>query len=77
MKNVTLSVEDRVLERAREVARRRGTTLNALIREYLAELAGEKRRERAVQTLERLWAENAGNSRGEKIRREDLYAGRV
>jgi hypothetical protein len=73
MKNVTLSVEDTVLERAREAAEKRGKSLNALIREYLEELGGRNRRSTAAQTLQRLWAESSGRSGGRKIRREDAY----
>jgi hypothetical protein len=44
VKNVTLSADERVLERAREVARRRATTLNSLFRAWLTELAAEPTR---------------------------------
>jgi hypothetical protein len=40
MKNITLSADERLIERARREAERRGTSLNQLIRDYLAELAG-------------------------------------
>lgn len=36
MKNVTLSVPEHVLQLARKYAKDRGTTLNAMIREFLA-----------------------------------------
>lgn len=77
MKNVTLSVSENVLERARDAARRRGKTLNALIREYLEELAGTKKRARAVEELSRLWTEGGGHSGGQKIRRDEAYEGRA
>jgi hypothetical protein len=53
VKNVTLSVEDRVLERARELARRRSTTLNQMFRDWLAELTAERSRKERFELLMR------------------------
>jgi hypothetical protein len=53
MKNVTLSAEDRVLERARELARRRSTTLNQMFRDWLAELTAERARKDRFEGLMR------------------------
>lgn len=39
MKNITLAVEDDVLDRARVVAAERRTTVNAMVREFLTEIA--------------------------------------
>jgi hypothetical protein len=36
MKNVTLSIDDRVLDRARKLAAERGTSVNQMVRDYLA-----------------------------------------
>ena len=55
MKNVTLSVDERVLERARSVARRRATTLNQLFRDWLEELTAERgRKDRFDDLMHRL-----------------------
>ena len=35
MKNVTLSIDDKVLDRARKLAAERGTSVNRMIREFL------------------------------------------
>ena len=51
VKNITLSAEENLIEQAREIARARRTTLNQLFREWLADLAGSKDRERAVSQL--------------------------
>lgn len=75
--NLTLSVDDRLVERAREVARQQGTSLNALIRQYIETLAGRRSGEELVRELDRLWSEGSGRSGGERIRREDAYAGRL
>ena len=37
MKNITLSAEEDLIKRAREIARSRGTTLNSAFREWLRE----------------------------------------
>ncbi len=39
MKNITLAVEDDVLEKARIVAAERRTTVNAMVRDFLTEIA--------------------------------------
>ena len=55
MKNVTLSAEDRLLERARELARRRSTTLNQMFRDWLGELTAERtRKDRYEELMRRL-----------------------
>ena len=40
MKNVTLSAEDHLIDRAREVAREQHKTLNDMFREWLAQVSG-------------------------------------
>jgi hypothetical protein len=42
-KNVTLSAEESLIERARDKARKQRTTLNALFREWLSSGASRKR----------------------------------
>jgi len=74
--NLTLSVDDRTLERAREVAREQGTSVNALIREYLERLAGARTGAQTLADLERQWAEKLGHS-GRRVRRDDLYEDRL
>ena len=52
MSNVTISVPDQLLEAARQRAAARGTSLNALLREYLAAYAGgEEERLRPFREL--------------------------
>jgi len=51
MKNITLAVEEDVLDRARLVAAQKRTTVNAMVREFLSEVGkredkvGEARRQ--------------------------------
>jgi plasmid stability protein len=41
MKNITLSVDDETYRRARILAAERGTSVSALVREYLQTLSGK------------------------------------
>lgn len=75
--NITLSIDEKLAEQAREVARRQGTSLNALVRQYIQGLVGQRSNEHLAQQLERLWNENQGHSGGQPIRREDAYQGRL
>lgn len=51
MKNITLSADERVIELAREEARKRKTTLNALFREWINDLAARDERRLNIQTI--------------------------
>ena len=42
--NLTLSIDDQLVERAREVARLQGTSLQELLRAYVATLGGQGQR---------------------------------
>ncbi len=44
MKNITLAIEDEVLDKVRVVAAEKRTTVNALVRDYLNDLAGRNQR---------------------------------
>jgi hypothetical protein len=44
MKNITLAVDETVLDEVRQIAARRRTTVNAMVREYLMRLASEEDR---------------------------------
>ena len=40
MKNITLAIDDKVLDKVRIVAAHKRTTVNAMVRNFLAEVAG-------------------------------------
>ena len=40
MKNITLAIDEEVLEKVREVAVQKRTTVNAMVRDFLGEIAG-------------------------------------
>jgi hypothetical protein len=71
--NVTLSVDPDVVVRARRFAERRGTSLNQLIRDYLADLTGNEDRDTALSELETLWREAPGRSGGRSWTRDELH----
>lgn len=62
MKNVTLAIDEALLREARRIAAERSTTLNAMIREFLEELArnesqAAKARSRIVELCRETHAE--------------------
>ena len=74
MKNITLSVPDETLNEVKRIAARRGTTVNALVRQHLEQLA--RNHDRAKQAMKEL-REMSEKSNAElgKITwtRDDLY----
>jgi hypothetical protein len=78
MTNLTLAVDDRLLDKVRKVASRRGTTVNALVREHFERLAGDDERlAQAKRELRRL-SEHTEVELGPNYRfsREEIYAER-
>lgn len=71
--NVTLSIEEKLLARARELAHQRGTSVNQLIRDYLERLTGGSGPVDVMGRVESLWSEQSGRSGGWKWNREELY----
>ena len=51
LKNITLSADEELIARAREEAQKRGTTLNAQFREWLAEFAAQQRTAQGYRDL--------------------------
>ena len=70
MRNITLSANEEAIERARQVARNRKTTLNGLFRNWLEQLGeGELREQAFHQQMNRL----EGRVRvGRKFTREEM-----
>jgi hypothetical protein len=71
--NVTLSIDEKLLARARELAHQRGTSVNQLIRDYLERLTGRSEPSDVMKQLERLWSEQSGRSGGWKWNREEAH----
>lgn len=75
--NLTIAVDDDLLERARALARKRQVSLQELIREQLRLLTGERSGEDAARELLDLMNERGGRSGGRPWSREDAYEGRL
>jgi hypothetical protein len=70
--NVTLSIDDEVIQQARRRAEAMGTSVNQLIREYLEQLAGKKDPAADAAEFERLSRTSGGDSQGWKFSRQEL-----
>ncbi len=69
--NVTLSLDEQVVARARRKAEALGKSLNQLVREYLERLAGSDDPERWIEEFEHL--SDGGHSRGWRFDRDELH----
>ena len=71
--NVTLSVDDETIQKARRRAEAMGTSVNQLVREYLEVLAGQTDGKADAAEFARLSRTSHGDSRGWKFNREELH----
>jgi hypothetical protein len=71
--NITLSVDDRLVEEARKLAQARGTSLNQLVRDYLEGLVRPERHESFGSELRRLTREGKGRSDKWRFNRDELH----
>jgi hypothetical protein len=69
--NVTLSLDDQLVSRARKKAQALGKSLNQMIRDYLQTVAGGDDAERSIEEFKRL--SGRGNSRGWRFNREEIH----
>jgi len=69
--NLTLSIDDKLLERAREAARAQGKSVNQLVRDYLQQLAGSSNVEAEIAELRSL--SGLGDRKGWKFNREEIH----
>ncbi|MFO8070315.1 MAG: hypothetical protein R6V85_00450 [Polyangia bacterium] len=72
MPNVTLSIDEKLLALGRDYARRRGTSLNAMIRELLSQHVAADGAREADELFSRMDAAR-GDSRGRNWSREDIH----
>ena len=75
MSNITMTIDDDLLKKARKVAIDKGTSLTAMIRKYLKELVSrsESSREIARKKLLRLMEEEGCYMGEKKWTRDDLH----
>jgi len=71
--NLTLSIDDEVIQEARRHAEAMGTSVNQLVREYLEQLVGKTDANGDAAEFERLSRLAQGDSRGWKFNREELH----
>ncbi len=77
VKNITVSVDDETYRRARIKAAQRDTSLSALVRRFLVQLASEESAERSLERRERdLRAQIRNFSAGDRLSREDVHVRR-
>ena len=69
--NVTLSIDEQLVERARKKAEALGKSLNQLIRDYLQKVAGTDDPERSIEEFERL--SGSGHSHGWRFNRDEIH----
>ncbi len=69
--NVTLSIDEQTVTRARKKAAALGKSLNQLVRDYLQTLAGGDDPERSIAEFKRLSGQ--GNSRGWRFDRDEIH----
>ena len=69
--NITLSVDEKTVVRARKRAEAMGRSLNQVIREYLQKLAGADDPERSIEEFRRL--SGTGDSRGWRFNRDEIH----
>ena len=74
--NITLSADEKIIERARKAAQAMGKSLNQAVRDYLEQLAaGEEGLDAEVEALSSL--AGRGNSGEQRISRDEIYADRL
>jgi len=69
--NLTLSVDEQLVEQARKRANALGKNLNQLIRDYLQTLAGGDNPERSIAEFRKL--SGKGDSRGWRFNRDEIH----
>ncbi len=75
MTNVTISIDEQTLERARVRAREEGTSLDAVLRDYLETYAGRiSTRREAWERIQDIARQAGMSSKGEALpQRDELY----
>jgi replicative DNA helicase len=69
--NLTLSIDEQIVSRARKKAEALGKSLNQVIRDYLQKLAGGDDPENSIEEFKRLSGQ--GDSRGWRFNRDEIH----
>ena len=74
--NITVSADKKIIERSRKAAQAMGKSLNQAVGDYLEQLAaGEEGLDAELEALRSM--AGRGNSGGQRISRDELYADRL
>jgi len=71
--NLTLAVDERLVEQARKIAESQGKSLNQVIRGYLEELTSPATAAGEMEELRRLSFDGQGRSKGWKFDRQEIH----
>jgi len=71
--NITLSIDDEIIQSARRRAEAMGKSVNQLVREYLEQLAGKADLGAVADEYLASSRDPKGNSRGWKFNREEIH----
>jgi len=69
--NITLSIDERIAERARVAAATMGKSLNQAVRDYLEQLAGRQQLAAELEAFERSAIQSPGRINGWRFDREE------
>ncbi|MFQ5661396.1 MAG: DUF6364 family protein [Gammaproteobacteria bacterium] len=69
--NLTLSIDKKLLERARKAAQAQGKSVNQLVREYLEQLSAAENLDKAL--LDFRQTSGTGHRKGWKFNRDELH----
>jgi hypothetical protein len=74
MTNLTITIDDQILKKARMRALEEGISINALLREYLEKYTGaNKQYQQATQEILRIAKASKSSSAGKHWSRDELY----
>lgn len=73
MKNVTLAVPEDLLNKSREYARKHGTSLNQMIRDYLSTTVESNKKDFSIENIEKNLDELGVDTTQWKFNRDELY----
>ncbi len=74
MANLTIAIDDEILQRARVRALEHGTSVNAVLRDYLTNYVGmAEKRDKAVRSLLRLSHRSKARRGGQRWTRDELH----
>ena len=71
--NITLSIDERVAEQARQAAQAMGKSLNQAVRDYLEQLAGRAQLESEIEAFLQSTARTPGRLAGWAFDRDELH----